>query len=96
MTRLTIKLTGQRRPGKGTDMTDNAKPAFAGMSEALCSRNWWVEEYDEGKFRIMAGDNRAVMCRGDGYLSREYAKRMGAWMFEHGSHPGPANMKAEG
>jgi len=31
------KLTGQRRPEKGTDMTDNAKPAFAGTSEAPCS-----------------------------------------------------------
>jgi hypothetical protein len=58
-----------------------------GMGERTCSRNWWVEEYDDGKFRIMAGDNHAVMCRGDRYLSRKYAKRMGEWMFEHGSHP---------
>ena len=60
--------------------------------EEPCSRNWWIEEYDDGKFRIMAGNNRAVMCRGDGYLSRKYAKHMGEWMFEHGSHPGAANI----
>lgn len=65
--------------------------ASEGTSESLCSRNWWVEEYGGGTFRIMAGDNRVVMCRGDGYLSREYAKRMGEWMFDHGPHPGPAN-----
>jgi hypothetical protein len=31
----TTKLTGQQRPEKGTDMTDNVKPAFAGTKDIL-------------------------------------------------------------
>ena len=30
LSRANDKLTGQQRPEKGVDMTDNAKPAFAG------------------------------------------------------------------
>jgi hypothetical protein len=32
----TTKLTVRQRPEKGNDMTDNAKPAFAGTCEAPC------------------------------------------------------------
>jgi hypothetical protein len=34
------KLTGQQKPGKGNDMTDNAKPAFDGTGEVHCSA--WI------------------------------------------------------
>ena len=34
---VTTKLTGQQRPEKGADMKTDAKPAFAGTSEAHCS-----------------------------------------------------------
>lgn len=77
-------------------ITKSINSASEGIGESPCLRNWWVEEYDDGKFRIMDGDSRAVICRGDGYLSYKYAKRMGEWMFEHGSHPSSENKQNTG
>ena len=62
----TTKLTGQQRPEKGTDMTDNAKPAFAGTSAAPCS------DFDRGVWFRAA-------CTGLWYRCKESAGDIDAW-----------------
>jgi NTP pyrophosphatase (non-canonical NTP hydrolase) len=72
-----VALTGRQRPEKGNDMTDNAKPAFVGTSEAPCSvalvdvleerrrqdEKWGEQNHDPFAYLTVLGEEYGELCQ---------------------------------